>query len=130
MNQCTIGYAQSFLCAKCLDDFYRSGDVRTSDSECLKCENSNLVYVLVFLLGLCLCCLYVMYTSNSKMQQNEKFKLRNNSQGAREVTDQRHTVALRSLLTHLQILSLIGRFNFKWPKGTYVCIYLHIFTHL
>ncbi len=135
-TQCdtALGYREnSFLCFECKENYYRTGSLQSSSSECLPCfQNPNStsstlsLYIFMYVLLTFSASLFVLYSAGKKISGTNKKKdgkiktsTDNYPTTEAELTAskdiQLSVVAQRSAISHLQVLGLIGRLDFQWP---------------
>ena len=111
---CNDGH-EGFLCATCSTGFYRdSGNPKTP---CSACVTTIFRYIEV---GLTMLVMLVVarYVVHKSLKQSKVLKQLIASTGL--VGDNKkiqHGVVQRLALSHLQVISLVGKFNLQWPAG-------------
>ncbi len=125
----SAGGYEGFLCSTCKATFFKQGSIQSATS-CAKCNPLSLIVTETFL-SLLFGFMSLGYTIHSTLGTLTKIanrkpskntaspSLRLSSEGAQEeeAPVKLHSLALKLSLSHLQVLGIVGNFNFSWPSS-------------
>ena len=114
---CSSGY-QGFQCSTCTRDYYNAQPIKEVPS-CNKCPPNEVAASATVFSGMGLMILgqllFIAFLVYMKIKKGEKSLQLSNESNKKVKVKQLTSVLQRLTISHLQILAIIGQFDFKWP---------------
>ena len=117
----SAGGYEGFLCSTCKESFFKQGSIQSATS-CGPCNPLSLIVTESFF-SLLFGFISLGYTIYSTLGTLTKLVSRKSTVDKSPVLDATvtpvplHSLALKLSLSHLQVLGIVGNFNFSWPSS-------------